>query len=159
MATSATAKIFNDADVKRKTVAVQGPASGQVANVGQLLSLLQDQKLLPPTETANPPGTSAHSDENQDTDGSELSDLEPVLAKVFSEASRRRQLPAQVGLRHLDLPQSAAGHIQVVGRPEDQNLGPQAKPQPASGLRTRRSSLRLQAIIRRSNLRRPAFVP
>ena len=35
-------------------MAVQGPASGQVANVGQLLSLLQDQKLLPPTETANP---------------------------------------------------------------------------------------------------------
>ena len=77
------------------------------------------------------------------------------LLRKFSEASHSQQLPAQVGLRHLDWPQAAAGHIQVVGRPEDQNLWPQAKPQAASGLRTRRSSLRPQANIRHSNPRRP----
>ena len=71
--------------------------------------------------------------------------LNQLLRNNFSEASRSQQLPAQVGLRHLDWPQAAAGHIQVVGRPEDQNLWPQAKPQAASGLRTRRSSLRPQA--------------
>ena len=85
-------------------VAVQGPASGQVANVGQLLSLLQDQKLLPPTETAKPTRTSDHSDEVEDLDGSEPSDPEPAPAKVFSEASHNQQLPARVGLRHLDWP-------------------------------------------------------
>ena len=75
------------------------------------------------------------------------------LLRKFSEASHSQQLPAQVGLRHLDLASSISGRIQVVGRPEDQNLWPQAKPQPASGLRTRRSSLRPQADLRRSNLR------
>ena len=77
------------------------------------------------------------------------------LLRKFSEASHSQQLPVQVGLRHLDWPQAAAGRIQVVGRQEDLNLWHQAKPQPASGLRTRRSSLRPQANLRRSNPLRP----
>ena len=67
---------------------MQGPASGQVANVGQLLSLLQDQQLLPPTETANPPGTSAHSDGHEDIDGSEIILVPEDVSKVSGRARK-----------------------------------------------------------------------
>ena len=62
---------------------MQGPASGQLANASHMLSLLMDQNLLPSSEPSHPPGTSAHSDEYEDSDGSEQSDLEPAPAEVF----------------------------------------------------------------------------
>ena len=138
---------------------VQGPASGQLTNASHMVSLLKDQIFLPSSEPSHPPGTSAHYDDYEDSDGSEQSEFEATLAKDFSEASHSQQLPVQVGLRHLDWPQAAAGRIQVVGRQEDRNLWHQAKPQPASGLRTRRRSLRPQASLRRSIPWRPNATP
>ena len=159
MATSATAKIFNDADAKRKKVAVQGPASGQVANVGQLLSLLQDQKLLPPTETANPTRTSAHSDESEDLDGSEPSDLEPAPAntcpkpRAVNSFRLGRGYNVWIGFKQ----QRATSRSQGVRRTKTWGLGPSRSRPPASGHVAAASGLRPPFVAATSGVR-PSFL-